>query len=190
MYLMDCNFFFLIDLGWLNAWIPAVAILLLQFVCMLAFKEGGKRAVDTSWYDSKAKRNAMLNSIFQAMFVVLSIFVPLRIGTVWFIVGIAIYAAAILLFVWSFHSYGTAEHDKLITKGIYRYSRNPMYTIFTLALIGITVAGASGWLLLVLVPYIWSMHCTILSEEQYCAQTYGADFEEYMKRVPRYFLFF
>lgn len=57
-------------------------------------------------------------------------------------------------------------------------------------MLGIVVATASLWLLLVLVPYCWAMHGTILGEEQYCLRTYGESYREYLKKVPRYFLFF
>lgn len=187
---MESGCFFVLDIGWLNAWIPSVAMVLLQFLCMVVFKEGGKRAVDTSWYDSKAKRNAMLNTTFQVLFIVMSVFVPLRMGTHWLTVGAVIYFVAVVLFAWSFYSYATAERGKLITTGIYRYSRNPMYTVFTLAFVGVTISTSSAWLLLLLIPYVWSMHLTILSEEQYCEKTYGDEFRDYKKRVPRYLLFF
>lgn len=174
---------------WLNAWIPIVFMMLTQLVCMKIFGEGGRRAVDTSWYDAKAKQYALLNSIFQFLLIVVAVFVPLRFGTGWFVIGLSIYVIAFLLFLWSFWSYGTADRNKLITKGIYRFSRNPMYAVFTLAIIGIIIAGTSLWLLIVLIPYVWSMHKVILSEEEYCEKTYG-DYIDYKQHVPRYFLFF
>ena len=45
-----------LQLGWLNAWIPSFALVLIQFLYMLLYKEGGKRAVDTSWHTAKDKR--------------------------------------------------------------------------------------------------------------------------------------
>ena len=118
-----------------GAWIPVVAMVLVQFVCMAIFKEGGKRAVDTSWYDAKTKMYAQWNSIFQVLVIILAVFVPFKCGTPWFTVGAVVYVMAFALFMWSFHSYGTADRDKLITKGIYKYSRNPMYAVFTLAMV-------------------------------------------------------
>ena len=47
-----------LQLGWLNAWIPSFALVLIQFLYMLLYKEGGKRAVDTSWHTAKDKRYA------------------------------------------------------------------------------------------------------------------------------------
>ncbi len=173
----------------LGAWIPAVGMILLQMVCMSIFKEGGKRAVDTSWYVARTKRFAMFNSMFQMFFIAVAVFVPFKCGTVWFAVGGIVYVFALALFVWSFWSYCTADRDKLITKGIYRYSRNPMYVVFTIGFLGIAISCASLWLLLVLLPYVWAMHGTILGEEQYCEKTFGDDYREYKKRVPRYLIF-
>ncbi|MCR4964114.1 MAG: isoprenylcysteine carboxylmethyltransferase family protein [Bacteroidales bacterium] len=178
-----------LDLRWCNAWIPIVFMMVAQIICMKVYGEGGRRAVDTSWYDTKAKQYALLNSIFQFLMIIVAVFVPLRFGTAWFIVGASIYAAAFLLFIWSFWSYGTADRNRLITKGIYRYSRNPMYAVFTLAIIGVIIASTSLWLLIVLIPYVWTMHKVVLSEEEYCEKTYGNDYIEYKQHVPRYFLF-
>jgi len=187
---MNFSDFVTLDIGWYNAWIPVVFMMVTQVICMKVFGAGGRRAVDTSWYDAKAKRYALLNSGFQFLLIIIGVLVPFRFGTAYFMTGIIIYAIAFILFLWSFGSYGTADHDRLITKGIYRYSRNPMYTVFTLALIGVTVASTSLWLFTILIPYVWTMHKVILSEEAHCEKTYGADFIEYRQQVPRYFLFF
>lgn len=56
-------------------------------------------------------------------------------------------------------------------------------------MLGIIIATASLWLLLLMVPYCWAMHGTILGEEQYCLRTYGEDYRLYKRRVPRYLLF-
>ena len=52
-------------------------------------------------------------------------------------------------------------------------------------MLGIIIATAALWLLLLMVPYCWAMHGTILGEEQYCMQGY----RQYKRRVPRYLLF-
>ncbi|MBP3762864.1 MAG: isoprenylcysteine carboxylmethyltransferase family protein [Bacteroidales bacterium] len=187
---MDISFFTTLRPTLVGAWMPAVWMVLVQFICMALFKEGGKRAVDTSWYDARTRRYAQRNTVFQVALIVLAVFVPFRCGTAWFTVGAVIYLVAFALFLWSFHSYGTADRDRLITKGIYRYSRNPMYAVFTLAMLGVVIATASLWLLLMLVPYCWAMHGTILGEEAYCERTYGDDYRRYKSQVPRYMLFF
>jgi len=50
---MPINDFIQFHFGWLNAWIPSFALVLIQLLYMILYREGGKRAVDTSWYTSK-----------------------------------------------------------------------------------------------------------------------------------------
>ena len=63
-----------LQLGWLNAWIPSFALVLIQFLYMLLYKEGGKRAVDTSWHTAKDKRYATLSYIIQFVVLLISLF--------------------------------------------------------------------------------------------------------------------
>ena len=62
---MPINDFIQFHFGWLNAWIPSFALVLIQLLYMILYREGGKRAVDTSWYTSKDKRYATLSFVFQ-----------------------------------------------------------------------------------------------------------------------------
>ena len=77
---MPINDFIQFHFGWLNAWIPSFALVLIQLLYMILYREGGKRAVDTSWYTSKDKRYATLSFVFQGTLLLVSLFVPLRIG--------------------------------------------------------------------------------------------------------------
>ncbi|WP_373802378.1 methyltransferase family protein [Bacteroides heparinolyticus] len=186
----NLQFFTTLQIGWLNAWIPAFAMVLVQFVYMAIYKEGGKRAVDTSWYTAKDKMSGGISSLLQILLLILSLFVPLKMSTTWFWVGAAIYVLAFAAFIWSFYSYGAAAPDKAIQGGIYRWSRNPMYFFYFVGTLGICIATASLWLLLVLIPFSVFTHLIILGEERYCEQTYGESYLAYKKKTPRYLLFF
>ena len=41
-----------------GAWIPVLLLMIIQMVMMSVVREGGKRAVDTSWYTKKEKAYA------------------------------------------------------------------------------------------------------------------------------------
>ena len=60
---MPINDFIQFHFGWLNAWIPSFALVLIQLLYMILYREGGKRAVDTSWYTSKDKRSSTTLSV-------------------------------------------------------------------------------------------------------------------------------
>ena len=55
-------------------------------------------------------------------------------------------------------------------------------------MLGVCIATASLWLLLVTIASIVATHLVILGEERYCLATYGQEYEEYKARTPRYLL--
>ena len=55
-------------------------------------------------------------------------------------------------------------------------------------MLGVCIASASLWLLLVTIASIVATHFVILGEERYCLATYGQEYREYKARTPRYFL--
>jgi protein-S-isoprenylcysteine O-methyltransferase Ste14 len=78
------------------------------------------------------------------------------------------------------------DSGRLVTEGIYAHTRNPRYIemlLFCLAYVAF--ANYSGtWILgALLVPAI---HLVVLLEERELRARFGAEYEEYCRRVPRY----
>ncbi|OAM26255.1 hypothetical protein A7P98_04870 [Eikenella sp. NML080894] len=186
---MGISFFTTLEPSLVGAWIPSFAMVLIQFVYMFIYKEVGRRATDTSWYGAEDRRNAIISTLLQVVLLILSVFVPLKAGTVWFWIGSVIYVAAFAGFIKAFYDYAAASVDKAAQGGIYRLSRNPMYLFFFLGMAGVCIASVSLWLLIVLVPFVLYNHLLVLSEERYCEQIYGQEYLEYKHKTPRYFLF-
>lgn len=185
---MPINDFIQFHFGWLNAWIPSFALVLIQLLYMILYREGGKRAVDTSWYTSKDKRYATLSFVFQGTLLLVSLFVPLRIGTPLFTVGCVLFAFALVGFMAAFHAYASTPKGETVVRGVYRLSRNPMYFFYEVGALAVCIASASLWLLPAIIPLILVTHGVILGEERYCMTTYGEDYARYKARTPRYFL--
>lgn len=110
-------------------------------------------------------------------------------------VGVLLCLAGLVLIAWSLVSFGKSfrvgidtEHpDKLITNGIFTFSRNPIYTAFGLVLLGQFLIF-SNWILLVyLGAATWLFHRQTLREEIYLKQYYGREYSDYCARVRRYF---
>lgn len=75
----------------------------------------------------------------------------------------------------------------LVTNGIYRFSRNPMYVGLALILTGICLrlGHISGWVIIpVFIATINQMQ--IKPEERALQVNFGADFENYKSRVRRW----
>lgn len=184
------DFYTTLQLQWLNAYLPLITIISIQMLYLIFKKEGGLRAVDTSWYTPNDRRNFRWISRFQTILVLLSIYVPLKIGTVWFAFGAVIFAVALVGFISAFQAYTTTPQNEVITKGIYRISRNPMYFSFNLGVLGVCIASASVLMLFISIPIFIATHLIIKGEEQYCQQTYGTKYLNYKNKVARYFFMF
>jgi protein-S-isoprenylcysteine O-methyltransferase Ste14 len=82
-----------------------------------------------------------------------------------------------------------APPTNLVTVGLYRFTRNPMYVAVTLILLGWSIASGSLGLFIYTIIVAVAFHLrVVLGEEPWLARTYGAQWEEYARRVPRWFL--
>lgn len=76
---------------------------------------------------------------------------------------------------------------KLITTGIYRFSRNPMYTGLAIVVAGGALLTATWWPLLLLPPALVAVRqLAIKPEEAYLAERYGSVYADYRLRVRRW----
>lgn len=78
---------------------------------------------------------------------------------------------------------------KIASGGIYQWTRNPIYLGGSFAMVGIAVAFALDWLVLLQVPAHLILHYGIIRrEERYLEQKFGEEYRSYKARVPRYLL--
>ena len=109
-------------------------------------------------------------------------------------IGVALCVAGLTLLAWSLVSFGrsfrvgidTERPDKLITTGIFAFSRNPIYVGFALILLGQFLISSSWLLLAYLLAGYWLFHRQVLLEEEFLSKQYGDSFESYRQRIRRY----
>jgi protein-S-isoprenylcysteine O-methyltransferase Ste14 len=76
---------------------------------------------------------------------------------------------------------------RLVVLGPYKYSRNPMYVGAFLMLIGLALCLHSGTVLMFAVVWVLGVHAVVrLYEEPVLRHTFGAPYEDYCRRVPRW----
>ena len=82
----------------------------------------------------------------------------------------------------------TKPSTALVTDGIYRWTRNPMYVGLSLILVGIGLATGSVWFLVALPFAVFAVtKLAIEREELYLADKFGAAYHDYKARVRRWF---
>ena len=79
------------------------------------------------------------------------------------------------------------EPSKLVTDGLFRFSRNPMYLGFASALLGIwTLLGALSPLLGVVIFVVVTDRWYIPFEERTLVERFGGQFQDYAARTRRW----
>ena len=107
-------------------------------------------------------------------------------GTILVLFGVAIITIAILNFR-TFQRMSGLQTDRLITDGIYAWSRNPQNLGWGLALFGIALIGRSGFALLLSGLFGIAVHIYIAAmEEPYLERIYGDTYQRYQAKTARY----
>jgi len=180
-----------LEVGWLNGWLLIFLLYLTYGVLLFIFpKDVVARLYDKSGRTKREQVLISVGSMLAFTYFVLIILTPLKIRSDVFIPGLVVYFLGLLGFVVALFNFKNAPADQPVTKGLYRISRNPQQLSFFISFIGICVAIGSWSALFIQLVSCLFVHVRILAEEKACLQQYGDSYREYMKRVPRYFLFF
>ena len=109
-------------------------------------------------------------------------------------VGVILCLAGLILLLLSLISFGKSFRvgidvdlpDKLVTTGVFAFSRNPIYVAFAFVLLGQFLVFPDWILLTYLAAGIWLFHRQVLREEAFLRNQYGQEYAEYCNRVRRY----
>ncbi len=178
------------QVGVWNAWIPGLFILLHPYIMKLVDKLVGAGDIDIKMgampIESGSKRPIPLPTLLLIALFILSIFIPLKTGTIWILAGLAIYLAGITIFLSAIITAAKTPDGRVFSTGIYRYSRHPMYLSFFLVFVGISLASASWLFLLLSMGWMAFPMSQVSQEELECMSTFGSDYSAYMDRTPKW----
>jgi protein-S-isoprenylcysteine O-methyltransferase Ste14 len=176
------------QIGVWNAWIFMIWLFIPIFLEPLnIIPKGREEGSDFTAEFNKMQKIALLYlHIIYLLSVIYSIFVPLKLGTVWFYAGLPIYILGLIPYAMVFMGFAITPPDKLVTKGIYRYSRHPMYLTLFPVFLGVGIATASWVFLLLSVVYMIMPLLFVDTEERHCLKFYGDAYRAYMDRTPRW----
>ena len=98
--------------------------------------------------------------------------------------GAAVYLSA--TYVFGFKRQLGLDTTRLVTEGIYRWSRNPLFVGWALVLVGVGLVRESGMVLLLTLVFWVSYRLSLPLEEQLLGRLYGEAYEAYRRRTHRY----
>lgn len=76
--------------------------------------------------------------------------------------------------------------DQIVTDGVYRYLRNPMYLGHLIFMLGLVIALSSWLALALLVFHAGWFHLRVLRDEQRLESRFGESYRAYKTRVKRW----
>jgi protein-S-isoprenylcysteine O-methyltransferase Ste14 len=173
------------EIGVWNAWIFMLYHFLPMPLLMLAHR-GLRREVARPQSDTERKLYPVMWIVW-LLGVIYSIFLPFQLGTMWFYVGFPISIVGLIAYTAVILSFATTPVDREpIAKGLYRYSRHPMYITQLVMFVGVGIASASWVFLLFSIIYTIISCIGAAPEERSCLEKYGDTYREYMNRTPRW----
>jgi len=175
-------------IGVWNAWIFTIWLLIQTLTIRLVNKEVYQRAGNPpDFKPSSVYRIADYISMpLWLLSTAYSIFLPFKLGTVWFYAGLAIFVAGLVVNIIATINFAITPMNEPITRGAYRYSRHPLYAALFLIYFSVSIASASWIFLLVTIIWAFLLSISAKDEERYCLERYGLAYREYMNRTPRW----
>ena len=180
-----------LKIGWLNGWILICLLYVIYSILIMIFpKHVVSRLYDKSGRSKRHKVIILIWSLLVFIYFVLIIFTPLKIGSGVFILGIIVFTFGLTGFIIALFDFKNAPPDQPITSGFYRFSRHPQQVMFFITFTGVCIAIGSWIALFIQLLSSIFLHTRVVAEEKGCLARYGESYQNYMNRVPRYFLWF
>lgn len=104
------------------------------------------------------------------------------------VVGAALYLSAAAAFH-SLERMSGLDTKRLVTEGIYRWSRNPQTVGWALVLVGLGLVRESAMVLILAIVFWLSFRLYLPLEEELLGRVFGDAYEMYVRRTHRYFGF-
>ena len=181
------------ELGFGNGWVllGVYAVGFLLAVAALSKEDRARLFADPKAQLRGVRRSLLtIGQLVAVASIVLMVISPLAGIAIPLYLGLVMYGTGYGIVIVSLVYFKRATYDRPVTAGPYRLSRNPQWVGLFLVLAGSAVACGS-WLLIGMVAIVAVVyHIQILEEERACTDLYGESYLRYVRKVPRYFLFF
>ena len=176
------------EIGVWNAWIfMSVFILQMLAVMLLGKRVWARSSLPADVARNKTeKRAGIIGNAIWGMATLYSIFLPLKLGTLWFFIGFPIFFLGVIILAIATADFAVAPSEKPITRGTYAFSRHPLYLSSFIIYIGASIATASWLFFLLGAANAFWVRTEARVEERYCLEKYGDSYRQYMKRTPRW----
>lgn len=172
----------------MNAFLLLIPFLLIRFLFLgMLDKQAVSRAALFAPLEGTERLYYYIYQLATLVLFIYPFFIKVHLDWNWLmIIGGMIYLLGCLVCILATYAFARPEKNGLNKKGIYKFSRNPMYVGYFIYFFGLAVLCESLILFSTLALFQFSAHWIILSEERWCRQSFGKSYEEYCLKVRRY----
>lgn len=104
----------------------------------------------------------------------------------WITIAAGALVAAIGVIIRASASGHVKKNEELTTTGLYAHTRNPLYLGSIVIAGGFAIAAQSLWIVAILMVMFVAIYVPVIrGEEAFLRSTFGEQFDEYCRRVPR-----
>lgn len=110
------------------------------------------------------------------------------VGGIFIMIAIFFAASGFFMLIMNKTTFDTSKStSKIVTNGVYRFSRNPLYLSLLLLLSAFAVLLSSLWIFMAIpVLYVLFLFKAVQPEEKYLLQKFGEEYLHYSKKVRRW----
>lgn len=172
----------------MNGFLLLIPFLIIRFGLLSYLnKDAVRRAAHFAPMSGKGIVAYWIYQISNAVIFIYLFFLNVKMDFTWLcFIGMVCYILGLVLCVFSVMGFSSPSSEGLNSKGIYRFSRNPMYVSYFICFAGCAFLTQSLILGGIVLVFQISAHWIILSEERWCMEKFGDSYGDYMKRVRRY----
>jgi protein-S-isoprenylcysteine O-methyltransferase Ste14 len=176
-------------IGMWNGWLFMSFFIIHMGIMFLAGKQVWERShVPKEIRKTKFEKSlGTINNFLWWFMMLYSIFLPLRLGAFWFYVGLFLFIFGAIFMTMATFNFVTTPPNEMIKKGVYQFSRHPMYFSALFICLGTGIATGSWLFILIILVISFLFNKEAVVEERYCLDKYGQEYQEYKNSVPRWF---
>lgn len=175
--------FFDFSLSISNLWLFSAVFLLLNTGFLFLFP---KYNIGKFIKMPKVKNYTKLNQITYYLLFLVSIVIPIKIGTMYLYIGLILFSIGIFFYTISLLYFAISEYHLPVTGGIYKFSRHPVYVSFFIINLGMITASTSIIVFIIAFLHFYSLIFIIKEEEKICEKQYGNLYSEYKQKTRKF----
>lgn len=174
--------------GFFNLWLLMV-VFALPILFTIIINKRIFHSTSSRFSRSRSKRELKLFIVSKTLMLVYflyAIVIPLHMNTAFTISGLIVYIIGFAFYSASWITISTSGGEMIFSKGLFRFSRHPVYISSAVLFVGAGLVSNSFFYLGLSILVGISQMSNARAEEKNCLEVFGKEYRQYMAITPRW----